>query len=288
MTYVDIDQTRVILDHIDSFLDTVPRGSGRAEDFGTLTLFVADEAAPFPYHARPARNRPNAEITAEDVTRVRERQRELGVPEIFEWLDAAAPSLRPAAEKAGLAVTERPLLVLEPSTPTPTFPEGIRILGADDPALAGALAVPHLAFAELGTHVGTASLADLPEAIRLHATAAVLERTAARIRAGQTVIAAAFGEGTGASAAGAPALCSGQLLPIGTTAEIAGVGTLPSARRRGLGGAVTAALAAEARTRGMETVFLSATDGAVARVYAACGFQHVGSALFAEPEGSAV
>ncbi|MGW2995109.1 GNAT family N-acetyltransferase [Streptomyces sp. NPDC001193] len=63
------------------------------------------------------------------------------------------------------------------------------------------------------------------------------------------------------------------------------MGTLPAARRRGLGHAVTAVLVADARSRGIETVFLSAGDGDVARIYARLGFRTVATALIAEPAG---
>ena len=61
------------------------------------------------------------------------------------------------------------------------------------------------------------------------------------------------------------------------------MGTLPSARRRGLGAAVTAELAALVIAGGAHTVFLSAADSAVARVYAGLGFRRVGTAMIAEP-----
>jgi len=66
-------------------------------------------------------------------------------------------------------------------------------------------------------------------------------------------------------------------------AEITGVGALPSSRRQGLGAAVTALLARDALERGVETDFLSASDDAVARVYARIGFHGIGTAMIAEP-----
>jgi predicted GNAT family acetyltransferase len=50
-----------------------------------------------------------------------------------------------------------------------------------------------------------------------------------------------------------------------------------------LGAAVTALLAADARERGVQTVFLSASDDAVARIYARIGFRRIGTAMIAEP-----
>ncbi|MFF5704333.1 GNAT family N-acetyltransferase [Streptomyces sp. NPDC012794] len=78
-------------------------------------------------------------------------------------------------------------------------------------------------------------------------------------------------------------LCSGQYNPVGDVAEIVGVGTLPAARRQGLALGVTAALVVAARARGARTVFLSAGDEDVARIYARAGFRRVGTALIAEP-----
>ncbi|MFJ9469131.1 GNAT family N-acetyltransferase [Streptomyces caniferus] len=61
------------------------------------------------------------------------------------------------------------------------------------------------------------------------------------------------------------------------------MGTLSAARRRGRGLAVTAALVADVRSRGVETVFLSAGDEDVARLSAWLGFRSVATALIAEP-----
>ena len=67
----------------------------------------------------------------------------------------------------------------------------------------------------------------------------------------------------------------------GNVVEIAGVGTLPAARRKGLGAAVTAALARDALDRGAEIVFLSAGSEMIARVYEHVGFHRIGTACIA-------
>ncbi|MEU2747423.1 hypothetical protein ABZ613_14235 [Streptomyces collinus] len=90
-----------------------------------------------------------------DVQKVRARQRELGIPESFEWVAETTPSLRAAAEESGLVVHEHPLMVLDPGAPAADVDGvsgklSVRIVGADDPILPGALAVPHLAFAGPG------------------------------------------------------------------------------------------------------------------------------------------
>ncbi|MER5731146.1 GNAT family N-acetyltransferase [Streptomyces sp. NPDC002138] len=271
-----------LLDDLELYYDTVPRtGGARAEDLGPLTLFV-QEGAGWPYYARPARGAapatgtgPGPEVTVADVARVRARQRELGVPEAFEWVAENTPSLRAAAEGAGLHVHAHPLMVLDrDAVRSPAHPE-VRILGADDPLLRAAVTVPMLAFAAPGTARGEVGPVELAAAAADPAAAARQAHVAGRIDAGQTGIAAAVRDGV--------VLCSGQYNPVGTTAEVAGVGTLPAARRQGLAQGVTAALVADALAAGAFTVFLSAGDEDVARMYGRIGFRRVGTALIAEP-----
>lgn len=278
MTSVDLDGCRELLDELERYYDAVPRSGARVEDWGPLSLFIR-EGQGWPFYARPALGR-SGPVSAADVTRVRARQRELGIPESFEWVAETTPALRAAAEQTGLVVHEHPLMVLGPDQPAPAVPEladgmVVRTVGPYDPVLPSALAVPHLAFADPGTRVGSAGVAELSEAVRSRADDGSVERAAARILAGLTRVAAAVEDRT--------ALCAGQHQPVGTVSEIAGVGTLPTARRRGLALAVTAALTADARSRGVETVFLSAGDDDVARIYARLGFRRVATALIAEP-----
>ncbi|MFD9522928.1 GNAT family N-acetyltransferase [Streptomyces sp. NPDC059979] len=265
-----IDST---LSELERYYDTVPRvGGARAEDFGPLTLFV-QEGSGWPYYARPALGGPEANRA--DVERVWQRQRELKVPEAFEWVAETSPSLRAAVEAAGLHVHAHPLMVLDPSAEAlPPHPE-VRLLGADDPLLTAAVTVPALAFAAPGTAVGEAGPAELAAGMAGPAAEEGRARVSGKLAAGSTVLASAVRDGV--------VLCSGQYNPVGDVVEVVGVGTLPSARRQGLALGVTAALVAEARARGARTVFLSAGDEAVARVYARIGFRRVATALIAEP-----
>jgi GNAT superfamily N-acetyltransferase len=79
----------------------------------------------------------------------------------------------------------------------------------------------------------------------------------------------------------AGALASGTYQRAGDVTEIAGVSTLPVARRRGLGAAVTAALARRALDTGTKLVFLSAGTEQSARIYARIGFRRIGTACIA-------
>ncbi|MFD5632932.1 GNAT family N-acetyltransferase [Streptomyces sp. NPDC127077] len=280
VTSADIDKhpERPLLDRLEEYYDAVPRHGARAEDIGPLTLFVR-EGPGWPFYARPTRGW-SGPLEAADVRKVRARQRELGIPESFEWVAETTPTLRAAVEESGLVVHEHPLMVLDPSVPpapveSPSGTVSVRIVGADDPTLPSALAVPHLAFAWPGTRVGLAGTPQLAEAVEACVADGSVERVTRRVQAGLTVVAAAVEQGV--------ALSAGQHQPLTGISEIVGVGTVPSARRRGLAGAVTAALVADARSQGADTVFLSAGDDDVARIYARLGFRQIGTALIAEP-----
>jgi ribosomal protein S18 acetylase RimI-like enzyme len=264
------------LDRIERYYDAVPRHGVRVEDFGPLTLFVR-EGAGWPFYGRPTLGWSGPPATAADVRRVLGRQRELDLPVAFEWVAENTPGLRAAVAQAGLAVHAYPLLVLDPSAEVADRPPAgvaVRILAADDPALPAALTVADLAFGEMGTHVGRTGREQLAEAVRAGVGARWLPYLRERLRAGLSVVAAAV-DGTGT------VLAAGQHQPVDGVSEVVGVGTLPAARRRGLGLALTAALVKHARAAGVETVFLSATDDEVARVYRRAGFRPVGTALTA-------
>jgi ribosomal protein S18 acetylase RimI-like enzyme len=224
------------LDRIDMFCDAVPRDHGRPEPHGSLTLFVRVGTG-WPYYARPTRGA--QAVSADDISAVRDRQRELGLPESFEWIDEITPTMRPAAEKAGLRVLAHPLMVLSRHTPPPDIAANVRLIDADEPS--------------------------------------ALELVRQRMRSGRMLFAGGFDTGhDGPVAVG----CCQILVGV---AEIVGVGTLPVVRRRGLGAAVTARLAAAALARGAETVFLSAADDEVVRMYERLGFIRVGTSMVAGP-----
>ncbi|MFD0823388.1 GNAT family N-acetyltransferase, partial [Micromonospora zhanjiangensis] len=89
------DERGELFDRLERFYDAVPRDTARAEDFGPLVLFVREDAG-FPYYARPRIDGPGPPSAA-DLAAVRERQRELGLPEAFEWVHERVPDLLPVA-----------------------------------------------------------------------------------------------------------------------------------------------------------------------------------------------
>ncbi|MER6916410.1 GNAT family N-acetyltransferase [Streptomyces sp. NPDC000594] len=281
MTHPDVDHAALRAES-EAYFDAVPRTLARAEEFGPLTLFVPrDEGACRPRFARPT---PGAttRVTPADVTRVRARQRELGLPERYEWVAETTPALRAAAEGAGLAIQEYPLMTLGPrETTAAELPgDGVRValLDADAPELPGALAVAGLVFGPPLPGVGgdPADRVRLAGEIRRLTEDGTLSRTREEIHAGLLRVAAVIDpDGT--------VVCSGRHLPAVDATEIVGVATLPPARRRGLGLALTSALATDARTLGARAVVLSAADDRVARLYARLGFRTIGTVLIAEP-----
>jgi len=263
-----------VIERIDAFCDAVPRRRARAEEHGPLVLFVPTGPG-WPYYARPRRgSRPP--VTAADVRAVRARQRELIIPESFEWIEQVAPEMAAAATEAGLEVQTHPFMVLSVPPEAPVLPPGItvRVVAPEDPELDRIWAVPSVAFGNPGTASGEAGPAERDKIAADHdgGTIAMLRE---RLRSGHSVLAASFGpEGP---------LAAGSCQAVDGVAEITGVGVLPSSRRQGLGAAVTALLARDALDHGVETVFLSASDDTVARVYARIGFREIGTAMIAEP-----
>ncbi len=275
----DID----LFGRLERFYDAVPRPAARAERFGSLVLFVRNEAG-YPYYARPALDA--GDVSVADITSVRERQRELGVPEAFEWVHETSPGLLAAAEAAGLRVLRAPLMVLDPAARVrPRVRPGVRarMLDPDAPGFATDVAmrraVAAVGFAAAGTTVGGAGTAERDVAV-VPLVDVDLRSEAALHRTGRAASAVAESTVDGV-------LASGMLQRAGDIAEVVGVATLPAARRRGLGALVTGALARHARRAGADTVFLSAGSAEIARVYERVGFRRVGVACIAEPADGA-
>jgi ribosomal protein S18 acetylase RimI-like enzyme len=248
-----------VLDRLERYYDLVPRAMATAEDSGPFTVFVRRDPRGFPYYARPRRGHVGS-FTADDVHAVRARQRELGVSEDLEWVHELAPTLLPAARSAGLEVAECPLMVLTDPVPVPPLDATtVRLLEPDDEDLAGAVAAIDAGFA------GRDETVVRPVDMRRQMA-----------HAGLLVTAAAYDEH-------GDVVGGGSHSPRGDTTELTGIAVLPRVRRQGVGAALTAALVADATARGVETVFLSARDDAVARVYERVGFRRVGTACIAAP-----
>ena len=253
-----------ILTVLETYYDAAPRPLATTEEVGPFTLFGERDADGWPYYARPRLGSSHT-VTAADVAAVRARQREVGVPEALEWVHQTTPSLLAATRETGLTVHECPLLVLGDGAPSVSADAGepggrVVMLPGDSADLGPVGAAVHAGF-------GGVDETEVREPPARHR---------ALIADGLLAQAGAFdddGEAVG----------GGGHSPRADTTELLGIAVLPRARRRGFGAAITRALAEDARTRGVGTVFLSAQDDAVARVYERVGFVRVGTACIAEP-----
>jgi ribosomal protein S18 acetylase RimI-like enzyme len=262
----------VLLAAIEAYYDAVPRRTADVESIGTFTLFVNNEGG-WPFYARPTLGATT--FTSSDVSRVLERQRALGVPEAFEWVAETSPGVRAAVDEAGLIVHDHPLMVLDQdSAPDISAPDGVLIrFVAPDEDLGRIGAVGPLSFTAPGTEVGSAGVWALAAYV---AGRPADDHTAwrRRLRAGWTVLAAAFDDGQ--------PVAIGSHQPVGTVTEVAGVATLPAYRRRGIAGAITRLLVQDAVSSGVRTVFLTAANDTVGRIYGRVGFRRIATACIAE------
>jgi ribosomal protein S18 acetylase RimI-like enzyme len=252
-----------LLATLETYYDAAPRPNATTEEVGPFTVFTKVDPDSWDYYARP-RLGLDRDVTRADVDAVRTHQRDRGLPENLEWVHDTTPSLLAAAHASGLSVDQCPLLVFaDPSLKqqdsrrvVAEVTGRVRVLGPSDDlaAVVGAI------------HAGFDDTDDV--------TPRPARRQPGLIRDGLLTMVAAY-DGQGAVLGG------GSHGPRGTTTELTGIAVLPRARRRGVGAAITAALVEDARTRGVRTVFLSAQDDAVARVYERVGFVRAGTACIA-------
>jgi predicted GNAT family acetyltransferase len=222
-----------------------------------MTLFVARTG--WPYYARPTLGATH--VDESDVRAVVALAERLEVPVSLEWVHETTPSLTGAARAAGLSVTEMPLLVLEGHvTQVPDAGVDVQVLEADDPRFGDVRAAVHAGF----SNTDEKGAEPVEQWIRDHV--------------GQGLMRVA-----GAFTSDGSAVGGGSSQTRGEVCELTGIATLPSWRRHGVGALVTRALAQDATASGVATVFLSANDDAIARVYERVGFRRVGTACAAQP-----
>ena len=275
-----------VLDRVDAYLDAVPRTDADVVDVGAFTLFVGRGA--WPYYARPARNQAGPILVA-DVRRAIDAARERGIEPELEWVHDLHPELVDAVRSAGMSVSLHPLLVYGGTAAMPPdLPAEyrLRLLDVDDDTidadLGAARAVTEIAFAGLipeRTDEQPAGESDRELAAAMgQAGPDHVAHLKARLRAGYTALVVVADEhGT---------VAAGSVQPIDAVrardgsefgaAEVVGIATLPSARRRGLGGAITTYLTELALARGADLVLLSAADEATAQIYRRAGYLDVG------------
>ena len=277
-----------VFTRLERFYDAVPRDAAVAEDIGGFVLFV-NEGGGWPYYARPRLD--GAETpSAADITAVRQRQRDLGVPEAFEWVHETTPDLLAVARSGGLDVLLAPLMVLDSAALVPDLPlrgATIRFLDPASPTFAADITASR-AVGQLG--FGTPANATTVQAGSLVVEVAgpaerdampaptdkILAEQVRRHESGRFHSAVVESPTEGI-------LTCGSVQRVGAVAEVAGVATLPSARRRGYASQLTASLARHSLLAGDDLVFLSAGDDDVARLYSRVGFRRLGTACIGQP-----
>ncbi|BBH67000.1 hypothetical protein ACTI_36850 [Actinoplanes sp. OR16] len=278
-----------LFDRLEQFYDALPRPWARVEEIGSLDLFVR-EGEGWPYYARPRLG--SHTPSAADIIETRRRQRDLGVPEAFEWVHECSPDLLAVARSAGLDVLLAPLLVLDPAALVPDLPirdARIRYLDPASPAFAADLraarAVARLGFgapayrAPLEVVENTLVIDGAGPAERdafEELTPEAVQATRVMLESGDYVTAVAESPAEGI-------LATATSQRVGQVAEVVGVATLPSARNRGYASQLTATLTGRLLARGVDLVLLSAGDDDVARLYTRVGFRRVGTACVAQP-----
>jgi ribosomal protein S18 acetylase RimI-like enzyme len=168
----------------------------------------------------------------------------------FEYVEDFAPGLAAALERAGFELELRaPLMTCAAGEigPAPAV-EGMRIVPASEDWRAY-LTVGRRAF-------GDGNEPEAPDDD--------VERRAARSDGGSALIALLDGE---------PVAVGAATPPLDGLSEVAGIGVLKQARRRGIGGAMTVAAGRAAAAKGAEHLFLAPGSEEAQSVYERVGFR---------------
>ncbi len=268
-----LDSSDELHQRVERYYDAVPRARSAVEEVGPFTLFVATHG--WPYYARPRLGGSGA-FTVDDVRAVLDRQAELGVPRSIEWMHDVTPELLDVARDAGMTVAVCPLLVLD-GEPRGDAPNA-RMLAADDIDTATlSRAAVWVGFGNPGTATGPPGLPER-DAAAAERPAPLDPATVDGIRSGRRGHAAAYDPD-------APELGpvgGGSFTAVDDVAELTGIAVLPTYRRRGLAAQLTKVMADAARAHGVTTVFCSAQNDDVARVYEGISFRRVATACIAE------
>jgi ribosomal protein S18 acetylase RimI-like enzyme len=245
-----IAEREALLRRIDRYLNTVPVWRCDVLHVGSFDAFLNRGGGhPFLSYARPAR--PVGGDIIGDVETVRRAFLDRSYLPRWEYIDDLAPGLTAALVDAGFPAPDmRPLMVLKTLQRT-RIPHGIdlRVVTEDEELLAAA-SVQRRGFGVPDEDDEAFDLKNL-------------------VAAGARVI-CAFSNGQPVAA--------GVHTPVEGVTELAGIATLEDHRCRGIGAALTAALALDGQNQGCELVFLSAGDEDVARIYRRAGFETIGYA----------
>jgi ribosomal protein S18 acetylase RimI-like enzyme len=248
---------QTLLRHIDHYLNMIPCASCDVETVGSFTLFFRrNSTMPEITYARPTA--PLGSDSLAEIALVRKAFKERERVCRWEFIADLFPDFAARLVQAGFPEPiSRPLMVVTRETFRPEIREvaEIRPITRTETRLISRV---------LGAAFGEKDLEpEAPDEDDSDMLGKMMERGCS--------IFGAFVEGQ--------MVAGGSHSPIADTTEIAGVGTLRNYRRRGIAGALTSALVADALSQGCETIFLSAADDTVQRVYTRIGFERIGVAM---------
>lgn len=221
-----------------------------------LATFSLDSDNPFLNYAVPD---DGARPTPSDVDALTDayRGREL-LPRV-EYLAETAPELENVLLGAGWRIERRiPVMLCPPAAAVDTpAPAGFELLvPTTDEEFRGLIAAQFEAFEQPG-----------------EVTADAIAKSRAAVQdGGFAVLAREIATGAAAGGGVAEAVVS-------ATSEVAGIAVRPEFRKRGLGGAITAFLTAQAHAAGGRTVFLTPAGPTEQRMYERVGYQPAGDML---------
>ncbi|WP_248961706.1 GNAT family N-acetyltransferase [Sphaerisporangium perillae] len=238
------------------------------ETGGFVAGFDPSTTSPHINYATPV---PGARPTSGDVAALIEVFRERGLKPRLEFAPDAAPAVEPALRAAGFTMEEvHEYLVCSPATLTMP-PVG----GTPDPVMAALLVETPSTDEEYASIDGALSEAFTGEFASSPEGVARLRRTQ------ENGGAVRFVRSPDGGCAGG-ALCSA---PAVGTSELAGVGTRPAFRGRGIAASVTAALTEAMFALGAQSVWLEYSGEGSRRVYERVGYRPEGTRLYMALEG---
>ena len=180
----------------------------------------------------------------------------------FEFIEEAAPDLASAFAAAGLAEEGRnPLLVCTPDSLRPA---------AEVPGLAIRRLTPESPRADLAAFISVQGR-SFGEEDRVEPTDAQVADLRRRAGQGSHYFLGLLDA--------EPVAAGAHTAPLDGFTELVGIATLADYRRRGIAGALTAAMAQAAFRADVRVAFLSAADERAGRVYERVGFQPFATAL---------
>lgn len=236
----------------------VNAGAGREVTAVGPFVALVDRVSPSPWasFAVPSPDAPPDADWAAQLPALEAHFAARGRPLRFEFMEALFPTLATVLERAGWPLASRdPVSACRRDGLVPAAPvAGLSLepleAGSSDELLGLFLEVQNHAF-EPGTDRSPSR--------------GEREQLAARMKRGALRCVLARFDGTPAGAG-----CS---LPAAGCAEIAGIGTLPAFRARGIGSAVTFRLAADLFADGTELAWLTAGSDGAGRIYRRLGFR---------------